>query len=464
MPFMKEADNMELFEKLGILADSAKYDVSCSSSGSDRAGKAGVLGSTSLPGICHTWSDDGRCVSLLKILMTNHCVYDCAYCVNRSSNDVPRAALTPDELVRLTMDFYRRNYIEGLFLSSGVIKNPDHTMELLIEIVRRLREIEHFGGYIHLKGIPGADHRLLDLAGSLVDRMSLNLELPSSQSLRLLAPQKEQSEILLPMQHLKERIFEGNERVGNVKGRGKFIPAGQTTQMMIGASRETDFSIMRVSEAMYKNFTMKRVYYSAYVPVVEHHAILPTDLKTPLLREHRLYQADWLLRFYKFEAHELLTDEDPNFDPLLDPKCQWAVRNLQHFPIEVNRADYELLLRVPGIGVVTAKRIVAARRFARLNYDGLKKLGVVLKRARFFLLCDGKYYGEKGDTPVSVRQHLLIGASGNAGAKGLKGIVANQIGFFDSEVKTLHNDWSMADGSMGDNYLPGSGQLALLPI
>lgn len=406
---------MDLRKKIEILAESAKYDVSCSSSGSDRASKPGMLGNAALPGICHSWSDDGRCISLLKILLSNDCVYDCAYCVNRHSNDFPRASFTPDELADITMNFYRRNYIEGLFLSSAVLRNPDYTMEQMIALVKRLRLKDRYNGYIHLKAIPGADMKLIEEAGKYVDRMSVNMELPTKAGLKLLAPQKKQDQIIQPMQFIRDRIVENrhdgphakklmllgrNNQIGGgaltkyQKGLEPFIPAGQTTQLMIGATNDTDYSIIRLSEAMYDRMFMKRVYYSAYIPVVQNNSLLPTKVDAPLLREHRLYQPDWLLRFYGFNATELLTKENPNFDPLLDPKCNWAIRNLHLFPVEVNKADIGFLLRVPGIGPTSAKRIVESRKFAWLTYDDLKKMGVVLKRAKYFILCKGKYYGQ----------------------------------------------------------------------
>lgn len=403
---------MELIDKIGILADSAKYDVSCSSSGSQRNKKSGMLGNTALPGICHSWSEDGRCISLLKILFSNKCIYNCAYCVNRASNDFPRAELTPDELVKITINFYKRNYIEGLFLSSAVTVSPNHTMELMISAIKKLREEENFNGYIHLKAIPGADEKLLREAGFLVDRMSINLELPTSAGLKLLAPQKEPEQITKPMQFLKNELINYQPK-GIItpsslrQGLGKFMPAGQTTQMMIGATPDSDRTIIRTSQAMYQKLTLKRVYYSAYIPVVQNNALLPTEVKTPLLREHRLYQADWLLRFYGFAAEEILTESDPNLDMALDPKCQWALRHLDQFPIEINKANLETLLRIPGIGNVTARRIIAARKFGSLNYENLKALNVVLKRARFFITCQGKYFGEGDLEAVNLRKQLI---------------------------------------------------------
>lgn len=404
---------MELIDKIGILADSAKYDVSCSSSGSQRGKKDGMMGNTALPGICHSWSEDGRCISLLKILFSNKCIYNCAYCVNRASNDFPRAELTPDELVQITMNFYKRNYIEGLFLSSAVTVSPNHTMERMITAIRKLRKEENFNGYIHLKAIPGADENLLREAGFLVDRMSINLELPTTSGLKLLAPQKEPEQITKPMQYLRDEIAEYQPkgivtRSSLRQGLGKFVPAGQTTQMMIGATPDTDRTIIRTSQAMYNGLLLKRVYYSAYVPVVQNNQLLPTEVKTPLLREHRLYQADWLLRFYNFSADEILTPDDPNLDMAIDPKCQWALRHLDQFPIEVNKANLETLLRIPGIGNVSARKIVSTRRFGPLTYDDLKALGIVLKRARYFITCGGKYYGEGDIEAGRLRNELIV--------------------------------------------------------
>jgi putative DNA modification/repair radical SAM protein len=397
---------MELIDKINILADAAKYDVSCSSSGSSREGEKGGLGNAHLAGICHSWSDDGRCISLLKILMTNQCIYDCKYCVNRVSNDTPRVMLTPDELVYLTINFYRRNYIEGLFLSSGVVKSPDYTMELMIKAVKRLRQEYHFHGYIHLKAIPGCDQRLLIEAGLLVDRMSVNIEVPSNDSLKLLAPQKKKEALVGPMHFIKGQIEEQRDSYKTIRSTPKFIPGGQTTQMIVGASPENDLRILTLSEGLYRSFRLKRVYYSAFMPVVSH-PMLPVVDKPPLLREHRLYQADWLLRFYGFSAKELLDLEHPNLDSLVDPKSDWAVRNYHLFPVEVNRADYEMLLRVPGIGVKSAGKIIKARRIRALDYDNLKKIGVVLKRARHFITCQGKYYGSAFKHDYQLRQELM---------------------------------------------------------
>ena len=381
---------MDLFDKLKILADSAKYDVACTSSGVDRKnGKEGI-GSAVSCGICHTFSADGRCVSLLKILMTNVCIYDCAYCVNRRSNDVPRAAFTPKELADLTIQFYRRNYIEGLFLSSGVIKSPDYTCEQLIKAVEILRDEYRFFGYIHAKAIPGADEKLLTRLGMLVDRMSVNIELPSQKSLAALAPDKSKTSILKPMGFITGKLAENKSELVKYRHTPKFAPAGQSTQMIIGATEDTDFQILKLSSALYNKYRLKRVFFSAYMPVSANPLLPAVNTPPPLLREHRLYQADWLLRFYGFEADELLDEQHQSFNPLVDPKCNWALSHMERFPLEVSRAPYEMLLRVPGIGVTSAKRILTARRVSRLSYEGLKKMGVVLKRAQYFITVNGK--------------------------------------------------------------------------
>ncbi|MDW7675215.1 MAG: putative DNA modification/repair radical SAM protein [Bacillota bacterium] len=397
---------MNLQEKLTILSTAAKYDVSCSSSGSSRKNVPGGIGNGAISGICHSWSDDGRCISLLKILFTNFCVYDCAYCENRTSNDIPRAAFTPEEVAELTINFYRRNYIEGLFLSSGIIKNPNYTMELLVKAVKKLRNFYQFNGYIHLKAIPGADSRLIIEAGQLVDRMSVNIELPSSTGLKLLAPQKKKEDIVKPMGLIGSQILQVKEERQKYMKTPSFVPAGQSTQLIVGATQDSDKKIIKLSEGLYHGFSMKRVYYSAYVPVANSPK-LNQVVAPPLTREHRLYQADWLLRFYGFNADELLKDNNPYFDLELDPKSQWALQNLQHYPIEVNRADYNKLLRVPGIGVKSARRILMARKMAALDFADLKKFGVVMKRARFFITCNGKYHGEKSFKEEVIRQSLL---------------------------------------------------------
>ncbi|MCI6363474.1 putative DNA modification/repair radical SAM protein [Intestinimonas butyriciproducens] len=382
---------MELLDKLTILTDAAKYDAACTSSGLDRAGRPGKLGSTVLGGCCHSFSADGRCVTLLKVLMTNACCYDCQYCVNRRSNDVPRTAFTPRELAELTIGFYRRNYIEGLFLSSAVLRDPDYTTERMIETLRLIREEYGFAGYIHAKAIPGADPLLTYRLGLLADRMSVNIELPSEASLKALAPDKTRASILTPMAQIREGILESGQALRLYRGAPRFAPAGQSTQMIIGATPESDLHILRLTEGLYQKYQLKRVFYSAYLPVSDSKLLpAPQGFQPPLLREHRLYQADWLLRFYHFEATELLDEGHPDLDPRLDPKCCWALRHLEEFPVEVNRADYERLLRVPGIGVRSARRILTARRVGPITFEGLKKLGVVLKRAQYFLTCSGR--------------------------------------------------------------------------
>lgn len=396
---MRIEQSMTISEKLKILTDAAKYDVACTSSGVDRNNKGSGMGDTHACGICHTFSSDGRCVSLLKILYTNECIYDCKYCINRKSNDVPRASFTPDEVCTLTMQFYRRNYIEGLFLSSGIIRSPDFTMALIYETLWKLRNEYKFFGYIHVKAIPGASEEVIEKIGFLVDRMSTNLELPTEQGLRELAPNKSHKNIMKPirqiqtgMGHLLPGKKDGYQLVTKT-GRlyqSKFVPAGQSMQMIIGATPETDYQLMSVTEAMYQQFKMKRVFYSAFVDV-NHNIDAPATIgPNPLLREHRLYQADWLLRYYGFQVKELLNEQHPNFNVVLDPKCDWALNHLEQFPVEVMRADYYKLLRVPGIGVKSARRITSARRFSMLDFDSLKKMGVVLKRAAYFITCGGK--------------------------------------------------------------------------
>lgn len=384
-------EKMSIYEKLQILTDAAKYDVACTSSGVERKGDGTGIGNCSKAGICHSFSTDGRCISLLKILFTNECIYDCKYCVNRSSNDVIRTSFTPDEICTLTMEFYRRNYIEGLFLSSGILKNPNYTMELIYAALYKLRHVCNFQGYIHVKAIPGADPILIQKVGFLADRMSVNLELPTAESLRLLAPHKSRKNILAPMRLVQEKSKENRQELTLYKSAPRFVPAGQSTQMIIGASPETDYQILRVAESLYQRFGLKRVFYSAFVAVNEDKALpARTSDGPPLLREHRLYQADWLLRYYKFEANELLNEKNPNFNIFLDPKCNWALNHLEYFPVEVNRASYDVLLRVPGIGYKSAGRIVKARRFGSLGFEDLRKMGVVLKRALYFITCSGK--------------------------------------------------------------------------
>ena len=384
-------EKMSIYEKLQILTDAAKYDVACTSSGVERKGDGTGIGNCSKAGICHSFSTDGRCISLLKILFTNECIYDCKYCVNRSSNDVIRTSFRPDEICTLTMEFYRRNYIEGLFLSSGILKNPNYTMELIYAALYKLRHVCNFQGYIHVKAIPGADPILIQKVGFLADRMSVNLELPTAESLRLLAPHKSRKNILAPMRLVQEKSKENRQELTLYKSAPRFVPAGQSTQMIIGASPETDYQILRVAESLYQKFGLKRVFYSAFVAVNEDKALpARTSDGPPLLREHRLYQADWLLRYYKFEANELLNEKNPNFNIFLDPKCNWALNHLEYFPVEVNRASYDVLLRVPGIGYKSAGRIVKARRFGSLGFEDLRKMGVVLKRALYFITCSGK--------------------------------------------------------------------------
>lgn len=422
-------------EKLEILADAAKYDVACTSSGSDRRGKKGFLGNAAACGICHSFAADGRCISLLKILMTNHCIYDCKYCINRMSNDIPRATFTPEEICSLTVEFYKRNYIEGLFLSSGVLKNPTYTMEKMCETLSLLRNKYHFNGYIHVKTIPGVEDELLAAAGYLADRVSVNLELPTADSLSKLAPNKNFKTILEPMGKVRDTIAahraaigkdERMERSGGNKylsnsifardnlvtkqesnivvpgskrelipeGAGKlkrsFAPAGQSTQMIIGATGESDYTLIQTTQKLYQSYDLKRVFYSAYIPVNEDSALPELGTAPPLLREHRLYQADWLLRFYGFRAGELLSEDNPNFNEMIDPKCEWALRHLELFPLEVKTASYDMLLRIPGIGPKSAGRIIYARRYGRLDFDSLKRMGVVLKRAHYFITCNGR--------------------------------------------------------------------------
>lgn len=381
---------MDMMEKLTILAASAKYDAACTSSGVDRQAAPGSIGNATACGICHSFAGDGRCISLLKVLMTNSCMYNCQYCVNRRTNDVPRATFTPRELADLTIQFYRRNYIEGLFLSSGVLRSPDYTVERMIEVLRILREEYRFAGYIHAKAIPGADPLLLSRMGLLCDRMSVNIELPSQKSLQLLAPDKSKVSIVKPMGFISERIQENKQEIVRYRHAPAFAPAGQSTQMIIGATPDTDYQIMALSEALYKKYRLKRVFYSAYMPVSANPLLPAVTTPPPLLREHRLYQADWLLRFYGFSASELLDPAHPNLNPLVDPKCNWALNHMELFPVEVNTASKEMLLRVPGIGVRSCQRILTARRHGSLDYVGLKRLGVVLKRAQYFILCKGK--------------------------------------------------------------------------
>ena len=400
---MRIAPAMSIMDKLNILADAAKYDVSCSSSGSSRRGDGKGIGNTVAAGLCHSFAADGRCISLLKILFTNECIFDCKYCMNRRSNDVPRASFTPDEVCELTMEFYRRNYIEGLFLSSGILYSPDYTMELICQTLYKLRTVCRFQGYIHVKAIPGADAALIQKAGFLADRMSVNLELPTAESLQKLAPNKHRKTILRPMKQIQNGIAQNRDELVLYDHAPRFCEAGQSTQMIIGATPESDYQVMAVAESLYQKFSLKRVYYSAFVNVNEDKDLPALPGGPPLLREHRLYQADWLLRFYDFTVDELLTEERPNFNMMIDPKADWAVRHLELFPVEINRADYHLLLRIPGIGVKSAQRIINARRFGRLNFEDLKKIGVVLKRALYFITCNGKMM-----YPTKIEENYIV--------------------------------------------------------
>ena len=417
-------EDLEIEKKLEILSDAAKYDVACTSSGVERKGNREGMGNATHCGICHSFAADGRCISLLKVLMTNECIYDCKYCINRRSNDTVRTSFTPQELCGLTIQFYRRNYIEGLFLSSGIRRSPDETMEQIYRVLFLLRRQYHFNGYIHVKGIPGASAELVQAVGYLADRMSLNLELPTAQGLQKLAPGKTREKILTPMRQIQNgtreqkllltdggriaqkpdngsslylpgdgQILREKSSYGVSTRSGKqerFVPAGQSTQMIVGATQENDYQILTIAESLYRKFELKRVFYSAYVALNEDKDLPQVGTKPPLLREHRLYQADFLLRFYGFAAKELLSEEKPNFNVYLDPKCDWAIRHLEYFPVEINRAGYEMLLRVPGIGVKSAQRIMRARRSAKLDFDQLKRIGVVLKRAHYFITCNGK--------------------------------------------------------------------------
>lgn len=401
---MQIAMDMTLFEKLTILSDAAKYDVACTSSGVDRSGNKTGMGNCLAPGICHTFSADGRCVSLLKILFTNECIFNCAYCLNNCNNDVHRASFTPEEICTITLEFYRRNYIEGLFLSSGILISPNYTMELIYQTLFLLRNKYHFNGYIHVKAIPGADPLLVQRTGYLADRMSINLELPTADALKKLAPYKSRRTILKPMRQIQNGITENKEELALYRSAPKFVPAGQSTQMIIGATPENDYQIMSVAEQLYDRFSLKRVFYSAFINVNEDSNLPMLPGGPPLLREHRLYQADWLLRYYHFHVDELLSETRPDFNIYLDPKCDWAVRHLEYFPVEIQKADYRTLLRVPGIGYKSAQRIIRARRHANLGFDDLKRMGVVLKRALYFITCSGRMmYPTKLDEDYIVR-------------------------------------------------------------
>ena len=415
-----------LMDKLTILADSAKYDVACTSSGASRTARPGTVGSCYAPGCCHAFTADGRCVSLLKVLMTNCCSFDCGYCVNRRSNDIPRATFAPRELAELTMEFYRRNYIEGLFLSSAVLGTPDYTTERMLAVLRLLRGEYRFGGYIHAKAIPGTSPELLQQLGYLADRLSVNVELPSERSLNLLCPDKGRSAILTPMGQIAVRTAQSREEMQLYRRAPAFAPAGQSTQMIVGATPESDRQILRLSEGLYHKYSLKRVFYSAYIPVTEDRRLPAADTKPPLLREHRLYQADWLLRFYDFAASEILTEEEPNFNPYLDPKCNWAIQHYGMFPVDVNTAPKEWLLRVPGIGPKSALRILSARRQAQLDLEGLRRIGVVLKRAQYFICCKG-YGGSRNPKRETVVRALLDPMAFNAGCEQLSLLSAPQV-------------------------------------
>lgn len=417
---------MDLLDKLTILTDAAKYDASCTSSGVIRGSQPGMIGNTSssIAGCCHSFSADGRCISLLKVLMTNYCVYDCKYCVNRRSNDTRRTAFTPRELAELTIQFYRRNYIEGLFLSSGVLRDPDYTTLRMIETLRLLRQEFAFNGYIHAKAIPGTSPELVQQLGYLADRLSVNIELPSQKGLAALAPDKSKAAILAPMRLIEAQGRQNKEELVKYRHAPAFAPAGQSTQLIVGATEDSDRHILHLTESLYDRYRLKRVFYSAYVPVVENPLLPDLHTKPPLLREHRLYQADWLLRFYGFRADELLDDQHPNFDPMLDPKCYWAITHPEQFPVEIMTADLGRLLRVPGIGPTGARRILSARRTGLLHFDDLKKMGIVLKRAQFFILCGGRMREglhftadtlalqlqavERGSLPASAAQQLSL--------------------------------------------------------
>lgn len=377
-----------VLNKLKILAESAKYDVSCASSGTSRSHKKGQIGSAEGWGICHSFAEDGRCISLLKIMLTNNCIYDCAYCINRRSNDLPRATFSVSELVNLTIEFYRRNYIEGLFLSSGVVRNPDYTMERLVKVVKDLRQVYRFNGYIHLKSIPGASQELVNEAGLYADRMSVNIEIPNEQSLQLLAPEKDFQSVFTPMRYIQQGMLQSAEERKKYRHAPRFVPAGQSTQMIVGATSDSDKDILHLTSALYKRPSMKRVYYSGFVPVNGYDNRLPALKQPPLVRENRLYQADWLLRFYNFKVDEIVDDSYPDLDLEIDPKLAWALRHPEAFPVDINRADYEMLLRVPGLGVKSAKMILTARRYSRLGTSHLKQIGVVLKKAQYFITCN----------------------------------------------------------------------------
>ncbi len=450
MQYVSAIRDQTLARKLEILAGAARYDVACTSSGVERKGDGRNMGNCEAAGICHSFSSDGRCISLLKILLTNHCIYDCKYCQNRCSDDTPRAAFTPEEVCTLTMEFYRRNYIEGLFLSSGILQSPSFTMDLIFQTVWLLRNRYHFNGYIHVKVIPGADPELIRLTGFLADRMSVNLELPTAEGLRTLAPNKHRKNILTPMRQIQNGIADNGNDLALYRSAPKFVSGGQSTQIIVGATPESDWQILNVAESLYRKFDLKRVFYSAFVNVTQDRALPVLAGGPPLLREHRLYQADWLLRFYGFKASELLDEKRPFFNVLLDPKEDWAVRHLEEFPVEIGKASLERLLRVPGIGVKSARRIVAARRSANLTFQDLKKIGVVLKRAVYFITCGGKQM-----YPVRLDENDIVRNLTSARDRvrfGSDGMTYRQISLFD--------DGSFDRGlSMEDRIISASGQL-----
>jgi putative DNA modification/repair radical SAM protein len=397
----------EILDKLKTLAESAKYDVSCASSGTTRKNTPGGIGSTAGWGICHSFTEDGRCVSLLKIMLTNYCIYDCAYCINRRSNDLKRATFAVDELVELTIEFYRRNYIEGLFLSSGVINNPDYTMERMVRVIKQLRTVHKFNGYIHMKSIPGASQQLVHEAGLYADRLSVNIEIPTEQNLKMLAPEKDHESVYKPMLYIQQGVLESAEERQKHRSAPRFAPAGQSTQMIIGATDESDKQILQTSAALYTRPSMKRVYYSGYIPVNSYDSRLPAVKQAPLVRENRLYQADWLLRFYEFKVDEIVDEKNPDLDLEIDPKLAWALRHPEAFPVDINKADYAMILRIPGIGVKSAKLIVMSRRYAKLKSVDLKKMGIVMKKAQYFITCNELAAQNVNDTsPEYVRRVL----------------------------------------------------------
>lgn len=405
--------NDQILEKLTVLAESAKYDVSCSSSGTTRKNTPGGIGNTvGGMGICHSFTEDGRCVSLLKIMLTNYCIYDCAYCINRRSNDIRRATFAVSELVNLTIEFYRRNYIEGLFLSSGVIHSPDYTMERMVRVVKELRTTHRYNGYIHLKSIPGASNELIREAGLYADRMSVNVEIARESNLKLLAPEKDHKSVFQPMRYIQQGVLQSAEERQKFRSAPRFVPAGQSTQMIVGATGESDHEILTLSSALYRGSSMKRVYYSGYIPVNNYDTRLPALKQAPLVRENRLYQADWLMRFYQFRADEIVDDAYPNLSLEMDPKLSWALRHPEFFPVDVNRAEYGMILRVPGIGVKSAKLIVASRRHGKLTSEQLRKIGIVMKKAQYFITCNELSMGRLHDISPDQLRRLLLRPSG----------------------------------------------------